>query len=265
MTHSGADKRRIQEPTKDAFGSRQKTHWPMTLPSLDPLGDGKSLLMLVDSMGNSLSIVNDARQSFGARSGEFSAKDAKLLHYLAREHHTSPFRGVVFKWHVKAPLFIARQWYKHTVASTFVDDQLGWNEKSFRYCSAENAEFYTPKQFAKQSASNRQASDGPLEGNNEALAQKLYAQALQGCTQAYKGLLLAGVSKEQARAILPPCMYTSFTWTCSLQALLHFISLRINNKSAQYESSAYAQALLELSRSVAPEAFDAFEANNYFF
>jgi thymidylate synthase (FAD) len=235
------------------------------LPSIDPLGDGKSLVILLDSMGNSLSIVNDARQSFDQRSEEWTERDAKLLNYLAREHHTSPFRGVVFKWHVKAPLFIARQWWKHAVASTYVDDQLGWNEQSFRYCSAENAEFYTPKQFAKQSASNRQASDGLLEGNNEALAQKLYAQALQGCIQAYEGLLLAGVSKEQARAILPPCMFSSFTWTCSLQALLHFISLRINNKSAQHEISVYAQALLELARPVAPEAFAAFEANNYQF
>jgi len=236
----------------------------MTFLSLDPLGDGKSLVMLVDSMGNSLSIVNDARQSFDARSEEFSEKDAKLLNYLAREHHTSPFRGVVFKWSVKAPLFIARQWWKHTVASTFVDDQLGWNEKSFRYCSAEDAEFYTPRQFAKQSESNRQASDGLLEGNNEALAQRLYAQALQGCVQAYEGLLLTGVSKEQARAILPTCMYTSFTWTCSLQALLHYISLRIGH-GAQGEIAAYAKALLELGRPVAPEAFAAFEANNYSF
>jgi thymidylate synthase (FAD) len=234
-------------------------------PSIDPLGDGKSQVVLIDSMGDSLSIVNDARQSFGARSEQWSDKDAKLLSYLTRNRHTSPFRGVVFKWQVKAPLFIARQWYKHTVASTFVDDQLGWNEKSFRYCSAEDAEFYTPRQFAKQSASNRQASDGLLEGNDEALAQRLYAQALQGCIQAYEGLLLTCVSKEQARAILPPCMFTSFTWTCSLQALLHFISLRIDNKSAQFEIAAYAKALLELGRPIAPEAFAAFEANNYQF
>jgi len=236
----------------------------MTLPSLDPLGDGKSLVALVDSMGNSLSIVNDARQSFGACSEAFSEKDAKLVSYLARERHTSPFRGVIFKWHVKAPLFIARQWWKHTVASTFVDDQLGWNEKSFRYCSAEDAEFYTPRQFAKQSTSNRQASEGLLEGNDEVLAQQIYAQALQCCIQAYEGLLLAGVSKEQARGILPPCMYSSFTWTCSLQALLHFIGLRVGH-GAQGEIAAYAKALLELAKPVAPEVFAAFEDNNYQF
>lgn len=233
-------------------------------PSIDPLGDGKSMVMLLDSMGNSLSIVNDARQSFDARSEEWTPRDEKLLHYLAREHHTSPFRGVVFKWHVKAPLFIARQWWKHTVASTYVDDQLGWNEKSFRYCSAEDAEFYIPREFAKQSASNRQASDGPLPSNAQALALGQYTQALEACKQAYEGLLLTGVSKEQARAILPSALYTSFTWTCSLQALFHFISLRIGH-GAQDEITAYARALYDLGRPVAPEAFDALSENSYQF
>ena len=236
----------------------------MNFPSIDPLGDGKSLVALVDSMGNSLSVVNDARQSFGQRSEQWTERDEKLVNYLARERHTSPFRGVTFKWFVKAPLFICRQWWKHTVASTYVDDQLGWNEKSFRYCSAEDAQFYTPTHFAKQSKSNRQASEGFLGGDDQALAHRLYAQALQGCVQAYEGLLLAGVSKEQARAILPPCMYSSFVWTCSLQTLLHFISLRAE-KGAQSEIAAYARSLQALARPVAPKVFKAFEENNYRF
>jgi thymidylate synthase (FAD) len=236
----------------------------MTFPSLDPLGDGKSLVTLIDSMGNSLSIVNDARQSFDARSEEFSEKDAKLLNYLAREHHTSPFRGVVFKWHVKAPLFIARQWWKHTVASTFVDDQLGWNEKSFRYCPADDVDFYVPMEFMKQSESNRQASDGPAGKREAAIAFNAYAEAIQTAREAYGAMVMAGISREQARGALPACMYTSFTWTCSLQALLHYISLRIGH-GAQGEIIAYAKALLELGRPVAPEAFAAFEANNYSF
>jgi thymidylate synthase (FAD) len=231
---------------------------------LDPLGDGKSSLRLLDSMGNSLSVVNDARQSFAAESAEWTERDGKLLRYLAKHHHTSPFRGVVFKWSVKAPLFIARQWYKHTIASTFVDDQLGWNEQSFRYCSAEDAEFYIPIEFLQQSEDNRQASAGPLAGTSQALALAQYAQAVEACKQAYAGLLLIGVSKEQARAVLPSALYTSFVWTCSLQALFHFISLRIG-KGAQGEIVAYAEALLELGRSVAPEAFDAFAENNYQF
>jgi len=231
---------------------------------LDPLGDGKSSLRLLDSMGNSLSIVNDARQSFAGESTEWSDRDGKLLRYLAKHHHTSPFRGVVFKWQVKAPLFIARQWWKHTVASTYVDDQLGWNEKSFRYCAADEAEFYTPMVFLKQSESNRQASAGPLADAQQALALAQYSQAVEACKQAYAGLLLAGVSKEQARGILPAALYSQFVWTCSLQTLFHFISLRIA-ESAQGEIAAYAKALLELGRPVAPEAFSAFAENNYQF
>ena len=231
---------------------------------LDPLGDGKSSLRLLDSMGNSLSVVNDARQSFDAESTEWTERDGKLLGYLAKHHHTSPFRGVVFKWSVKAPLFIARQWWKHTVASTFVDDQLGWNEKSFRYCAADEAKFYIPTEFLQQSEDNRQASAGALAADRQSLALMQYVRALHACQTAYEGLLLTGVSKEQARAILPSALYTSFVWTCSLQALFHFIALRIGH-GAQGEIVAYAKALLELGRPVAPEAFDAFAENNYQF
>lgn len=236
----------------------------ITLPSIDPIGDGKSLVVLLDSMGNSLSVVNDARQSFEQRSEQWTDRDAKLLNYLAAHHHTSPFRGVVFKWWVKAPLFIARQWWKHTVASTYVDDQLGWNEKSFRYCSAEDAEFYVPTVFMKQSQSNRQASDGPAGPAEVAIAHHAYVDAIDVARQAYEAMVEAGISKEQARGVLPGCMYSSFTWTCSLQALLHFISLRVGT-GAQTEISSYARALLTLARPVAAEAFEAFEANNHQF
>jgi thymidylate synthase (FAD) len=234
------------------------------LPSIDPLEDGTSEVRLLDFMGNSLSVVNDARQSFEKASADWSEKDAKLLNYLAREHHTSPFRGVVFKWFVKAPLFVARQWWKHTVACTYVDDQLGWNEKSYRYCSAEDAEFYMPSVFLQQSESNRQASAGPLPGAAQEQAKLAYASGLWAAKAAYEDLLTMGVSKEQARAVLPPAMYTSFVWTCSLQALLHFVSLR-KGAGAQGEIVAYADALFALGRPVAPEAFEAFAANNYQF
>jgi thymidylate synthase (FAD) len=231
---------------------------------IDPLGDGKSYLCLIDAMGNSLSIVNDARQSFDAYSEEWTERDAKLLKYLIKHHHTSPFRGVVFKWMVKAPLLIARQWYKHTIASTYVDDQLGWNEKSFRYCPAQDAEFYVPAQFASQATNNRQASGELLDSRGQALATQIYTKTVEESRQAYDALLMAGVSREQARGVLPPCMYTSFCWTCSLQALLNFISLRIGN-GAQHEIALYAEALLKLASPIAPEVFEAFAENNYQF
>lgn len=236
----------------------------MTKGILDPLGDGISHLELVDSMGNSLSVVNDARQSFDAKSVDWTDKDGKLLNYLARHQHTSPFRGVVFKWFVKAPLFVTRQWYKHTIASTYVDDQLGWNEKSFRYCSAQDEKFYVPPEFRYQSESNRQASAGPMTGDDSLVALYEYSQALEACRRAYGALMTLGVCREQARGVLPTCHYTSFVWTCSLQALFHFIALR-RGEGAQSEITLYANALMELGRPVAPEAFDAFASNNFNF
>lgn len=236
----------------------------MSNSSIDPLGDGFSLVTLVDYMGDSLSVVNDARQSFDASAQQWTTKEEKLLNYLAKERHTSPFRGVVFKWNVRAPLFVARQWWKHVIASTYVDDQLGWNEKSYRYCSAEDARFYMPKTFLRQSESNRQASDGPIPVGAQRSAQMVYSKALSEAKAAYEEMLLMNISKEQARAVLPAALYTSFTWTCSLQALFHFISLRIG-KGAQHEISAYAEALFELGYPIAPEAFKALESNGYQF
>ncbi|NDF98646.1 MAG: FAD-dependent thymidylate synthase [Chitinophagia bacterium] len=229
--------------------------------SLDPLNDGISFVRLIDWMGSSLDIVCDARQSFEQSSAKWSEKDQKLLNYLVKHQHTSPFRGVVTKWQVKAPLFIARQWWKHVIGGTYANDQLGWNEKSFRYCEADSEEFYMPREFRRQSESNKQASAGPLEGRANDLAMIEYAKGLQAAKGAYQTLLALGVSKEQARGVLPTSLYTSFTWTCSLQALLHFISLR-SPADAQGEIQAYAQALSLLARPLFKEAFDAFEAND---
>lgn len=226
----------------------------------DPLGDGISSLRLLDYMGSSIDIVNDARQSFDAESDDFTARDQKLLNYLVAHKHTSPFRGVVFKWQVKAPLFVARQWWKHVIGGTYANDQLGWNEKSFRYCVADDEEFYVPNQFREQSKNNKQASSGPLLGRGHAIAEAAYTDALEACKDAYKTLIAAGVSKEQARGILPVCHYTSFVWTCSLQALLHFLSLRLP-ADAQWEIRAYADTMARIAEPIVPEAFDAFYAN----
>lgn len=226
----------------------------------DPLGDGISSVRLLDWMGSSLDIVCDARQSFDLESPEFGPREQKLLNYLVEHRHTSPFRGVVFKWQVKAPLFVARQWWKHVIGCTYANDQLGWNEKSFRYCVADQEEFYIPAQFRKQSKSNKQASEGYVDKDGQGIAWNAYAEAIQACREAYGALILAGVSREQARGILPTCHYTSFVWTCSLQALLHFLSLR-QPGDAQGEIQAYANVLAELAEPIVSEAFTAFRTH----
>ena len=230
------------------------------LQTIDPLCDGISFVRLIDWMGTSLDIVCDARQSFDQASTEWTDKDQKLLNYLVKHQHTSPFRGVVTKWQIKAPLFIARQWWKHVIGGTYANDQLGWNEKSFRYCEADDDTYYMPRQFRYQSASNKQASADDLEPSMNHVAMIEYAKALEQAKQAYRALLALGVSKEQARGIMPMSAYTQFTWTCSLQALLHFLSLR-DKPDAQGEIQCYAQALATLARPLFKEAFQAFEEN----
>ena len=243
----------------------QASSRPMTdFTKHDPLSDGISSLRLLDYMGSSIDIVNDARQSFDAESPEFTPRDQKLLNYLVKHKHTSPFRGVVFKWQVKAPLFVARQWWKHVIGGTYANDQLGWNEKSFRYCVADDEEFYVPNTFRRQSANNKQASSGPLNGSGQGVAEAAYSDALLVMKDAYRALLDAGVSKEQARGILPTCHYTSFVWTCSLQALLHFLSLRLPEDS-QWEIRAYADHMAKIAEPIVPEAFDAFYENGQTF
>lgn len=228
--------------------------------TIDPLNDGKSRIELIDSMGNDLSIVNDARASFEKASKELNEKDVKLINYLIKHQHTSPFRGVIFKFKVKAPLYICRQWWKHVIASNHNDEQLGWNEKSFRYVSIDDSnEFYIPQTFRKQSKSNKQASIGSIEETKNSIAITIYKQQCQVSYEAYSKLLDLGVGREQARGVLIPSVYTSWVWTVSLQALLHFIGLR-QGAGSQSEIGAYAEAIVELIKPVVPVAIEAWSS-----
>ena len=223
----------------------------------DPLNDGKSRIELINSMGNDLSIVNDARASFEKSSAELNEKDIKLINYLIKHEHTSPFRGVVFKFKVKAPLYICRQWWKHVIASNHNDEQLGWNEKSFRYVAiADHNEFYIPPTFRKQAKNNKQATIGSLESDVNQQAIAIYQEQCENSYRAYSKLLELGVGREQARGILIPSVYTSWVWTVSLQALLNFISLRLG-AGAQSEIGAYAQAIVELIEPIVPVSMEA--------
>lgn len=227
----------------------------------DPLGDGISRLQLINWMGDDLDVANDARASFEKISTKLDGKDIKLIHYLVNNEHTSPLRGVVFKFRVKAPLFVARQWWKHVIASSHNDEQLGWNEKSFRYVPIDTPEFYLPSEFRYQSSSNKQSSEGALEGAVADKAHEVYYNSLMASYEAYQALLGLGVCREQARGVLPPSVYTSWVWTTSLQAILHFVQLRMGH-GAQSEIKGYADAMVDILREKVPHTVAAWSAKH---
>lgn len=229
-------------------------------PFIDPLGDQKSRVELSSYMGSDLDVVNDARASFDKISEKLDEQDIKLIRYLIEHQHTSPFRGVVFKFKVRAPLFICRQWWKHVIASNHNDEQLGWNEKSFRYVSVDDSgEFYIPSTFRQQAKNNKQATEGSLDNERAIEAEKIYADQCRLSYEAYCSLINLGVGREQARGILVPSVYTSWVWTVSLQSTLHFIGLR-KGKGAQQEIGLYANAILELIKDIVPETIRAWES-----
>ncbi|NJK37932.1 MAG: FAD-dependent thymidylate synthase [Oscillatoriales cyanobacterium RM2_1_1] len=230
---------------------------------IDPLEDGKSRIELINSMGSDLDIVNDARASFEKVSKKLSEQDIKLIKYLIDHDHTSPFRGVVFKFKIKAPLFVCRQWWKHVIASNHNDEQLGWNEKSFRYVSIDDGDdFYIPKTFRQQAKSNKQATEGFIDETANLQALEIYSRQCDQSYTAYRQLLDLGVGREQARGVLVPSVYTSWVWTVSLQALLNFIQLRLGS-GAQNEIAAYADGLLKIIKPIVPQCIAAWELSHH--
>jgi thymidylate synthase (FAD) len=235
----------------------QKPELPFSVEQI--LGDRDSSITLTDVLGSDLKVVNAARVSFDSSSEALTLRDTHLLDYLIAHDHWSPFRGVVFTFKVSCPLAIARQWYKHTIASSFLDVQNQWNEVSMRYTPQQDS-FYCPVRFRRQASDNKQGSEGFISAEIQGEARDAYLNALSILHQTYDYLLEIGVAKEQARFILPMATYTSFIWTVSLQALLHFIYLR-NNKDAQKEIQEYAYSLRDLTFPFVPETYKAFERN----
>ena len=196
----------------------------------------KGFVRLVDSMGSDLSVVNAARISYNRSSSEMDDKDLKLLKYLWDNKHTSPFRHAFVQIHIKAPIFIFRQWQKHQVGCS-------WNEMSGRYVKMKE-EFYNPDLWRKQHKTNKQSSEGAVQDQRRMTDD--YNDALTCCIDVYRSLLNAGVAREQARLVLPTSLYSECIWTCSLQALMHFLKERLN-PAAQQEIQSYAQAVLKLT------------------
>ena len=209
---------------------------------------------LVDTLGDDLSVVNAARVSYDKESYEFSERDGKLIKFLLRDKHTSPFRHAALTFEVYAPLFVARQWWKYAVASSHVDDQNGWNESSRRYIT-EDEKFYIPlpNEWRSKPANSKQGSGDPVD---EELGQKYFEMLCDSVvkgTEAYHQAMDDGIAPEIARLFLPAYgMYVRWRWTVSLQGALTFLDQRIEH-DAQWEIQKYAQAVLELTSLAFPE------------
>lgn len=219
----------------------------------------KGYVRLVDHMGNDLSIVRSARVSYDAdwRSGEDEGKDEKLIKYLYKNHHTSPFEAVQFTFEVKAPLFVFRQWHRHRTWS--------YNEVSARYTEMED-EFYVPDadKIGKQSASNKQVRDlnvdftDSLDRDEERL---MYTIGCSKSVELYKHLLGSGWPRELARMVLPLSMYSRMFASVNLNNLLKFLALRDHNH-AQWEIQEYAKALRQLVTPIVPVTMKVVEELN---
>jgi thymidylate synthase (FAD) len=213
------------------------------------LNDNIGFVELVDSLGSDLTVVNSARVSFGKRKTELDESDKRLINYLAKNKHWSPFRHVTLQLHIKAPEIVGRQWYKHIVGTDYSFKDHAWNEISGRYVVYDN-EFYIPGKFRKQSKDNKQASVDE-EVDNPGESWRKYSTAIGQAYLAYKELIDLGVSKEQARGVLPVSFYTEWYWTASLQAVMNFIKLR-EDSHAQWEIQQYANALKDVVKQVCP-------------
>lgn len=213
---------------------------------------------LIDVMGNDLEVANAARVSFDKRSelnedGSLKKKDQSLINFLWKEEHTSPFRHCVLSFEIYAPLMVARQHWKYAVASTFVDDQNGWNESSRRYITEEPA-FYIPAAGDWRSApeNSKQGSGDPINyGLGIELTMKLF-NLIEAAEKDYTHALEMGVCPEQARLFLPAYgMYVRYRWTTSLHGLMNFLQQRLAH-DAQVEIVEYAKAIKELSEEAFP-------------
>jgi thymidylate synthase (FAD) len=210
----------------------------------------KGFVRLVDYMGGDERVVQSARVSYGSGTKSYR-EDAGLIDYLLRNEHTSPFEQVILTFHVKLPIFVARQWVRHRTARL--------NEISGRY-SIMKDDFYVPApdDVAAQSADNKQGrSADPLPPE----AAEAVRAALEGGQKRsyaeYSGLVDQGIARELARVNLPLSLYTEWYWQIDLHNLFRFLALRLD-PHAQKEIRVYAEVLLDIAGAVAPACCESF-------
>ncbi|AEX86332.1 thymidylate synthase [Marinitoga sp. 1135] len=213
----------------------------------------KGLVKLVDMLGSDRAAVRAARVSYGKELST-DERDKKLIFYLMEHKHHSPFEHQVFTFHIKTPIFIARQWMRHRIGS--------YNEISRRYTTKYAEEFYIPDHIRVQDTKNKQGSN-KIEDENltrEALdiIQKIYEETYN----AYNKLMELGVAREMARMVLPVGQYTQFYWTVNTRSLMNFLNLRADSH-AQWEIQQYAIAVAKIFKEKLPWTYEAFMKFEY--
>jgi len=210
---------------------------------------------LIDAMGGDLDIVNAARVSFSSYQSEMDERAEGLINFLMKNKHATPFEHVTYKFYVKCPIFVAREWFRHRWSS--------FNEMSMRYYVPDELEFYIPEydSMRKQVGKPGNYSFEPItDQTTVSFIQGLMSDVYSVAESAYYDLLDAGVAKEIARSVLPVGQYTEFVWTVNLRSLLNFLSLR-NDSHAQLEIREFAKAIEEFAESIAPVALKLFRDN----
>ena len=209
---------------------------------------------LDDAMADDLSVANAARVSFARRKDELDDSDRGLIGFLLRERHGTPFEHNAFRFHIRCPIFVAREWFRHRIGS--------FNEFSMRYAKATD-EFYVPapedvrSQVGKPGAYTFEPVAPELAERTREELRAVYEASFA----AYERLVEAGVARELARAVLPVGAYTEFFWTVNARALMNFISLR-NAEAAQREIRRYAEACEAFLEQKMPVTHAAFVAND---
>lgn len=212
---------------------------------------GGGFVRLDAAMADDLSVVNAARVSFAKESLEMAPADVGLIKFLMRERHGTPFEHNAFRFHVKCPIFVAREWFRHRIGS--------FNEFSARYSEVTD-DFFVPSESEVRAQVGKPGSYTFEQLPNE-IAKDVVTwieDANSVAYKVYKDLLELGVAKEQARVVLPVSMHTQFYWTVNARSLMNFLSLRTHD-TAQYDIRQYANAVLELAKPAMPVTFAAWE------
>jgi len=209
---------------------------------------------LDDAMADDLSVVNGARVSFARRKEEMDESDEGLIRFLMRDRHGTPFEHNSFRFHIRAPIFVAREWFRHRVGS--------FNEFSMRYARATD-DFYVPEVEDVRSQVGKPGaySFEPVSAEVAETTREELAAVYESAYAAYQRLTELGVARELARCVLPVGAYTEFYWTVNARSLMNFLSLRAS-EHAQREIRRYAEACEIFLAEKMPVTYAAFVAND---